>query len=273
MKSIVLATALVVASSAQADMILSTHNFESFTAGALTTDATGVTAGQGGWYTYTTATSGASNWAIESDPMLGGTHGNVLRTTGGTTATGNNSTRFAWNDDVATNSIGESFVVTEYDFYMSGTATSKNRFGVYQYDATGTKVLSGVTMQNDTGQLYLIANYNNAGTVGNYAFNMGATAILGRNMWHTLVTTFDSATGQAQAGWKNIDGTYSLWFVNGAAMGSQVAEYDLIGSVNSSTAALGSATGYYDNFNSYSVPAPGAIALLGLAGLISRRRR
>ena len=50
-------------------------------------------------------------------------------------------------------------------------------------------------------------------------------------------------------------------------------ELDLIGSVNSGTAAQGGTVGYYDNIQVTSSPAPGALALLGVAGLAGARRR
>ena len=60
---------------------------------------------------------------------------------------------------------------------------------------------------------------------------------------------------------------------SGAAAGTAVDELDLIGSVNSGTAAQGGTTGYYDNIQVTSSPAPGALALLGVAGLAGARRR
>lgn len=281
MKSVFFASAAValVAASASADTVLSSCNFNStsgFTLGALSADPTGVAAGQGGWYTYTAGLGGSANWTIANDPAAGGTHGQVLATTAGTTATGNNSTRFAWTDDIANASrpAGETLIVTTYDFYVGGSATSTNRYGAYMYDASGSKILAGATVQNNTGQLYLVASYNNAGTIGNFAFNCGTTALLARNTWVTMAVTFDMVTGRAQAGFSTNGGaSYTLFFVDGAAAGTAVAELDLIGSVNSGTAAQGSTVGYYDNINVTSTPAPGALALLGVAGLAGARRR
>ena len=281
MKSVFFASAAValVAASASADTVLSSCNFNSasgFTLGALSADPTGVAAGQGGWYTYTAGLGGSANWTIANDPASGGTHGQVLATTAGTTATGNNSTRFAWTDDIANASrpASETLIVCTYDFYVSGSTTSTNRYGAYMYDASGSKILSGASVQNNTGQLYVIGNYNNAGTVGNYAFSTGTSGILARNPWVTLAVTFDIATGRFQAGYSTNGGTsFNMFYVDGAAAGIAVAELDLIGSVNSGTAAQGGTTGYYDNINVTSSPAPGALALLGVAGLAGSRRR
>ena len=267
---------LVAAVTANADMVVSQQNFSNLTPGNLATDTTGAVAGQGGWYIFG---SPASYAQVVSDPSAGiHNGGQVLQTQAATSGT---STRFTWNDDVF-NTMGSNpaennvFNMT-YDFYMGGvSANSRNRYGNYLYDTTGTKILAGVTMQNDTGQFYLLSNYNNAGTIGNFSFSAGTSAILARNTWYTFMYTFNSTTGRVTAGFKAYGAaTFTEFFVDGAAAGSVAGEYDLIGSVNA--AAAGTSTlGFYDNINAFTsvgVPAPGAIALLGLAGLVGRRRR
>jgi hypothetical protein len=264
---------LVAAVSANADMVVSQQNFDNLALGGISTDATGATAGPGGWYTFGSVATYAQ---VVADPNAG-THngGQVLQTQAAATG---GSTRFTWNDDVF-NTMGSNpsennvFSMT-YDFYMGGvSATSKNRYGNYLYDTTGTKILAGCTMQNDTGQFYLLSNYNNAGTIGNFSFSAGTSAILARNTWYTFMYTFNSTTGRTTAGFKAYGAaSFTEFFVDGAAAGSVAGEYDLVGSVNA--AAAGTSTlGYYDNINAYTTPAPGAIALLGLAGLVGRRRR
>ena len=267
---------LVAAVTANADMVVSQQNFDNLTVGNLASDTTGVTAGQGGWYIFGSTASYAQ---VVSDPSAGSHNGGqVLRTQAATSGT---STRFTWNDDVM-NTMGSNptennvFNMT-YDFYMGGvSANSKNRYGNYLYDTTGTKIIAGCTMQNDTGQFYLLSNYNNAGTIGNFSFSTGTSGILARNTWYTFQYSFNSTTGRVTAGFKAFGAaTFTEFFVDGAAAGSAAGEYDLIGSVNA--AAAGTSTlGYYDNINAFTsvgVPAPGAIALLGLAGLVGRRRR
>lgn len=273
---------LAVAAAANADMLVSSQNFNGLTIGNLATDTTGVTAGQGGWYIFG---SPATYAQIVADPNAGNTNGatahnggQVLQTQAATTGT---STRFTWNDDVfntmGANPAGNNLFVMTYDFYMDGpSATSTNRYGNYLYDPTGTKILAGCTMQNNTGQFYLLSNYNNAGTVGNFSFSTGTSGILARNTWYTFQYSFNTTTGRVTAGFKAFGAaSFTEFFVDGAAAGSVAGEYDLIGSVNA--AAAGTSTlGFYDNieaFTTVGVPAPGAIALLGLAGLAGRRRR
>ncbi len=273
---------LAVAAAANADMLVSSQNFNGLTIGNLATDTTGVTAGQGGWYIFG---SPATYAQIVADPNAANTNGatahnggQVLQTQAATTGT---STRFTWNDDVfntmGANPAGNNLFVMTYDFYMDGpSATSTNRYGNYLYDTTGTKIIAGCTMQNNTGQFYLLSNYNNAGTIGNFSFSTGTSGILARNTWYTFQYSFNSTTGRVTAGFKAFGAaSFTEFFVDGAAAGSVAGEYDLIGSVNA--AAAGTSTlGFYDNieaFTTIGVPAPGAIALLGLAGLTGRRRR
>ena len=273
---------LAVAAAANADMLVSSQNFNGLTIGNLATDTTGVTAGQGGWYIFG---SPATYAQIVADPNAGNTNGatahnggQVLQTQAATTGT---STRFTWNDDVfntmGANPAGNNLFVMTYDFYMDGpSANSTNRYGNYLYDTTGTKIIAGCTMQNNTGQFYLLSNYNNAGTIGNFSFSTGTSGILARNTWYTFQYSFNSTTGRVTAGFKAFGAaSFTEFFVDGAAAGSVAGEYDLIGSVNA--AAAGTSTlGFYDNieaFTTVGVPAPGAIALLGLAGLAGRRRR
>ena len=273
---------LAVAAAANADMLVSSQNFNGLTIGNLASDTTGVTAGQGGWYIFG---SPATYAQIVADPNAANTNGatahnggQVLQTQAATTGT---STRFTWNDDVfntmGANPAGNNLFVMTYDFYMDGpSANSTNRYGNYLYDTTGTKIIAGCTMQNSTGQFYLLSNYNNAGTIGNFSFSTGTSGILARNTWYTFQYSFNSTTGRVTAGFKAFGAaTFTDFFVDGAAAGSVAGEYDLIGSVNA--AAAGTSTlGFYDNieaFTTVGVPAPGAIALLGLAGLAGRRRR
>ena len=267
---------LAVAAAANADMLVSSQNFNGLTIGNLASDTTGVTAGQGGWYIFG---SPATYAQIVADPNAANTNGTVAHN-GGQVLQGT-STRFTWNDDVfntmGSNPAGNNLFVMTYDFYMDGpSANSTNRYGNYLYDTTGTKIIAGCTMQNNTGQFYLLSNYNNAGTIGNFSFSTGTSGILARNTWYTFQYSFNSTTGRVTAGFKAFGAaSFTEFFVDGAAAGSVAGEYDLIGSVNA--AAAGTSTlGFYDNieaFTTVGVPAPGAIALLGLAGLAGRRRR
>jgi len=248
--------------------VISAYDFNTptFAVGALGTDVTGVTAGQNGWFTFGGANS---NYSIVNDPQSGGTRGQSLRISGPSSTS--TATRYAWTDDVANNwGASDSHITSVFDLYV-GSSSSTNQGGQLIFDSTGTKILAGVYQQASTGQLYLLANYNNAGTIGNYIFNLGTSAIMTSNAWHTLVVDYDVVTGRAQAGFLNTStNSFSLFYVDGAAAGNNPGEADFIVSRN---AASTGANFYFDNLQIQTTPTPGSLALLGLGGLVAGRRR
>jgi hypothetical protein len=235
---------------------------------------------QNGWSTYDpTFTTGGGTFAtiVDNAPAGGSASGNAMKFDSGTGAT--QSPRYAWSPSFGTQfaadaAAGNNVLVAQTSMYMASGSTSTARQGMVAYDNSGAKILTGFYVQANTGLVYLLANYNNAGTIGNYAFNLGTGAVLSRNTWYRFAVTFDITTGRAQAGYSTDGGAnYNLWFVDGAAAGTLVDEFDLIGSANSGTAAQGQTIGYYDNINVIATPAPGALALLAVAGLMGSRRR
>ena len=232
-----------------------TENFDSYNNGYLATDPTGNTPGQGGWYTFNSAPSGANSFEIGADPVAANAPNKAVKLIAGNTTPGNNVTRYAWTNNLANSAVvnGGAFgtMTIKYRCYIGGTsATSTNRYGLYIYDTTSTKILAAVTIQNNTGQFYLVANYNNAGTIANYAFSTGATGILPRNTWYDLIVTFNKVTGRMQGGFSTNGGTsYTMYFVDGAATNAIPGEIDLVGSTNSATSAQGATAGYYDNIS------------------------
>lgn len=280
----ILATAALLAAgivgAARADLVLSSCDFGSYAPGLLTSSANGLTAGQGGWFAYTSSTtSPTANFNIVGDPAAGGTHGSCLAVTGGTTQIGNNGDRSAWTNDVHDNiglrAPGEDLIVATFDMYVGGQATSKNRVGAVIQDSTATKILSGLYMQANTRQLY-IASYSTSGsTTANNVTSLGSGAVLQLNTWYTFSISFDIASGRSQVGFLNAaTGSWSYWSVDGAAAGTVPDRFTLQSLVNtSSNTSAGYAVGYYDNIGVVAVPAPGAVALFGMAGLAARARR
>lgn len=249
--------------------LMPTVDFESYTLGDVNTDMTGTTTGQGGWYTFNNSTATGQkkeSFQIVDDPASPASKGMVFKMVPGTTAAGNNVGRFAWTDDIknriSSNPEGNSIFIVVYDFYFGGASTtSTSKYGAYLYDATGTKILAGVTVQNNTGQFYLVGNYNNAGTVGNFSFSTQTGGILTRGQWYRFAITFDKTTGRVVAGFSsNGGGSYAMFYVDGAAAGATPGELDLIGSANSGTAAQGiSRAGYYNDIRVYSQGAGSAL--------------
>lgn len=270
--------AACVGMASHAGTVLCSYDFNSFTTGALTATANGTTAGQGGWYASTTATSGAANFYIAADPVSGGSHGNVLAIQGGDTRVGNNFERSAWTNDVhntiGSRAPGEDLVVATFDMYVGGSAASKNRVGAYLYDSTGTKILSGMVLQGNLRQLYSAAWSTSGSTTANNYTSLGATGVLTLNQWYSFMLTYDMVSGVAQVGYLNSGtGLWTMFTVNGAAAGTTVDRFTLSSLPNQSSNSNGTSIGYYDNIAVTATPAPGAVALLGIAGLTGTRRR
>ena len=90
--------------------------------------------------------------------------------TSGTDA--NTSPRYAWPAGYAAQftaaaAAGDNVAVSQCSMYMASGSTSTERTGMVVFDATGAKILTGFYVQANTGIVYLLANYNNAGTVNN----------------------------------------------------------------------------------------------------------
>ena len=249
--------AVVVAQGATAGVIYST-DFSGFSLGGIN--------GQNGWATYDpTFTTGGGAFAtvVNNAPS---NSGQALKFDSGTGAT--TSPRYAWSPNfgaqfTADAAAGNNVLVAQTSMYMASGSTSTARQGMVAFDASGAKILTGFYVQANTGLVYLLANYNNAGTINNFAFNTNVT--MGFDQWVTFTTTWDAVTGRMEVSWGA-----NAFYVDGAAAGSIADETDFYATRNASTVAT-SAT--FDNLSISAIPAPGAIALLGVAGLVSRRRR
>ncbi|MFM7132824.1 MAG: hypothetical protein ACKO0W_00750 [Planctomycetota bacterium] len=253
--------ASTVASVASAGIIYST-GFEApdFAAGDVN--------GQSGWTTYDpTFTTGGGNFASVTGSAPAGFSGSqALRFDSGTGGT--QSPRYAWGPShgaafAAEAASGNTTFYAQTSMYLGSGQTSTARHGMVTFDATGAKILTGFYVQANTGTVYLLANFNNAGTINNFAFN--TNVVMGYDQWVTFTTTWNQTTGRMEVFW----GTNGF-YVDGAAAGSIADETDFYNTRNGSTIA---ATSYFDSLEIGAIPAPGAIALLGLAGLAGRRRR
>jgi len=243
---------------ASATVVFSSTDFSSFTAGDVN--------GQNGWTTYDpTFTTGGGNFAtIGSGPA--GSSGNTLRFDSGTGGT--SSPRYAWGSAFgsafsAAAAAGDTTFVAQTSMYMASGQTSTARQGMVTFDSSGAKILTGFYVQANTGIVYLLANYNNAGTINNFAFNTNVT--IGFDQWVNFTTTWNQTTGRMEVAWGA-----NAFYVDGAGAGSIADETDYYNTRNGSTV---SSTAYFDNLTIGAVPSPGALALLGLAGLAGRRRR
>jgi len=184
---------------------LQSDNFNALTVGNVGTDFTGVTAGQGGWLTFssngtapTTSTNAANtNFQVVSSGNLST---NGLSLVG---PNGDKGSRFMWKDGLPTawsaRTSGNNIIEVEVDIYLGALSTSVNTHGIRIYDSAGTKTLAGFLVNTSTGELQLIA-YSTPGTnpVGNYSYSLIAApgVLLPTNSWSRIGVSYNKTTNQ-----------------------------------------------------------------------------
>jgi len=268
----------------------SDSNGASYTVGNISSGVGGVQ-GQGGWYTYSSGTTGnntaASNYKIAAGRPAGQT-GQGLQITGSSTSTGS---RFMYQDlsaQWAARNAGDNIFWAEYtQFCASASSTSGNRAGTAVYNTAGTKFLCGMavemgTLGTSTAQrsVFGYANYLNGSATGNFRFKLSDQTLTDGSVspkalsggYTYFATSFNKTTGEVLF-YYSIDGgnNYTGFFVPGAAAGEDVLEIDYYTATTSGNTV--GVTVNYGDLNIYATPAPGAAALVGLAGLMARRRR
>lgn len=224
--------------------------------------------GQLGWTTFPAA--GVAS--VTFTPPAGGS-GGALAFSGGGAGNPSNSARYAWPQAYgsafeAASAAGEVVLTNSTSIYVASGSSSTVRVGAATFDATGTRFLTGFFVQANTGAVTLIAYSVSGGTVNNFIYNTGRSIAL--NAWTTISTSWDRWTGRASISFVSTTGAFSGG-VNGASVGSIADETDFVSLNNNSTTA---ATVFFDNLEvTTSVPAPGALSILGLAGVFGSRRR
>jgi hypothetical protein len=268
----------------------SDSNGASYTVGNISTGVGGVQ-GQGGWYTYSSGTTGnntaASNYKIAAGRPAGQA-GQGLQITGSNTSSGS---RFMYQDlsaQWAARNAGDNIFWAEYSqFCASASSTSGNRAGTAVYNTTGTKFLCGMAVEMGTlgtsttqRSVFGYANYLVGSATGNYRFKLSDQTLTDGSVspkalsggYTYFATSFNKTTGEVLF-YYSIDGgaNYTGFFVPGAAAGEDVLEFDYYTATTSGNTA--GVTVNYGDLSIYATPAPGAAALVGLAGLMARRRR
>jgi len=260
-------------------------NGASYATGNLSTGIAPVV-GQGNWAVYATGTgTNMTNYKINAARPAGSAAGSGVKAFQMSSSSTTTGGRYAYQDlsaQWAARNAGDNIFWTEYQSYFSASQTSIARTGNIAFDTTGTKILSGMyTMTgastastNARGTVFGFANYSNAGTVGNYVFNLsaGGGPVAAAGGWTDYAYNFNKTTGRVE--WfLSVDGgaNYTGFYVDGAAAGSDVQETDFYSSAGTGNASAGNMI--FGEMSAYATPAPGAAALVGLAGLMARRRR
>lgn len=259
---------------ASAQAIIS-QNFDGLVVGNVGTDLTGVTAGQGGFFTRSTngaapttgTNAGNDNFQIVTGGVGTG-QGKALQVTG---SNGDKGNRFIygqnlvsfWNSRAATNDIIE----VQYSFYTGPITTSKNTMRGYLYNTDKTKVLAGFSVEMSTRILTPIAYYLGAEGLNNYGFTFGGAAvILESNTWYTLGMSFNNATGEVII--RTADGLVDST-IAGAAMGENPFEFDIIATAGGvpATPNVVASNGLFDNLL---IRTSSTDTLLGVADVVAQ---
>ncbi|NJM79436.1 MAG: T9SS type A sorting domain-containing protein [Flavobacterium sp.] len=184
--------------------ILQSEDFNALNVGNIGTDFTGVTAGQGGWFTAasngtaptTSNNAGNTNFQIVSS---GNISSNGLLLNG---PNGDKGNRFMWKDGLgaswASRTSGNNIIELEVDINPGTRGTSVNRLGLRIYDPTGARTLAGFQVNSATGEIFLVAYSTPSGNpVGNYSYSLAAAPgiQLPENTWSRVGVSYNKTTG------------------------------------------------------------------------------
>jgi len=260
----------------------SDSNGASYTIANVGTSTTGTAPGQGGWYTYSSGGTSTSYKIINSS-TLGRTGQGAYVTNSGSTS----AYKFMYQDmsaQWAARNAGDNLLWAAWDQYASATASTSANMGGASLYSGNYQILGGMGMAYGSGisgyaqrSVFGLANYNSSGTIGNYFFDLSdgtAAAPTAQSGGYTkYATSFNQTTGEVNWFYSVDHGAnYTGFFVMGAAAGADLLELDLEMSNFGATTNAAAAANYGD-LAVYATPTPGALALVGLAGLVARRRR
>ncbi len=189
MKKLLL-SALVLGATLSNAQVLETYDYNSLTVGNVGGTTDGLTAGQGGIYSYNGSAGDYKIVAIDA------AHGNSLQITNGSTAAAASS-RYTWMDGTAltdawiNRTSGNDIVYGKIEIY-TGTATGTNRSGSYL--ASASSGIVGATYNSGTKQINAMM-YLNGTTSGFYNITGVSTVTYPANTWVTVQYAYDYNTG------------------------------------------------------------------------------
>jgi hypothetical protein len=224
--------------------------------------------GQNGW-------NASSTWSVVNNPAQASTGDQFVQnsmTASSTAAT----TRFAWVDtpqsglDLAGNNHQ---VLAVCDVALDATSLNGARLntaGIQMYADNGNTLIGAIQLRNFSATSLGVALFNSAGAGVGFTFTPALTfgtyfelAIIADYSTHTLRYFIE---GSELIGGGGFSPTFAGSIDN-------FSDADLVSSRASSTTSSGGRNTRYDNFLVAKIPAPGAMALLGLGGLVAARRR
>jgi hypothetical protein len=257
MKKILLIGLLALSATMNSQTLMS-ENFNALTVGNVATDITGATAGQGGFSLFstnstTTTTTNAS--ANNAQIVAGGNSSLGLQITG---PNGDKGGTYVWKSGLAglwtSRTTGNNIIEIEVDINPgAGTTTSRNRIGVYLFNAAGDRVLAGFVVRAATRELSAVAYSTPSGqTVNNWTYGLGASStspvLLPANTFSRIGISYNKTTGDYIIKAPGLPTTGIL--IAGSAAGTDPDEIDFVGFSGHSTtvANTSEASMVMDNF-------------------------
>ncbi len=234
-------------------------DFNNYTTGNLGT--------QGSWATFGgTSANYQIQTAITANPT--GKALAINQDTGTTSAASSRDAYKAFTTNSWTNrTAGQNTCVFKWDMYVPAGGTSVNRMGA-EIENSSYYSLGGIYIRPSDGQVFIRGKVLSTGSASNYSMT-GSFVTLGA--WNTYSVAYNSVSGVSRMSWT--DKTAGNVFTDLTLYSAYTpTEVDFNAVTYSATTVAN--TVYYDNMGVYAtVPSPGAVALIGLAGLVARRRR
>ena len=267
-------------------VMYNTNNWGSpYVAGNISTTV-GV-AGQGGWVQYGGATSSFKVNATSPVTATNSHTGPSMTMKGGTTATAYYDLYLDTSAAYAAQAGPGQLLWLENDMYRGANSTLTSAApSIYAvaFDSTLAQCNSGFKFNSYTGAASGLGSFrNSSGVITFYGFTLPVTSTTSyaaaENNWTKQASSYNVDTGEVTWYLSADNGvSYSSWSYGAgtsaavAVAGRGAGEVDFY-TANAATALAQSTT--WANSAQYTtlVPAPGAVALLGLAGIAARRRR
>jgi MYXO-CTERM domain-containing protein len=266
MKSLLAATAAVAAAaSSQAALIYST-NFDTYT----TANLSGQTAwsGVGGnWATTGSVNTGQTAFLVSTAQAAGGTGKSVRMTTekwnlgGRTKGYLDLSNSGKWAAASTGANSGTKVLRAEADIFVATGQPVTSSYGIMIGD-TSASYSCGMMISN-TGQVWTANN-------GYASSNRTNRTTASLDTWNNFRIDWDTVSGNAKA---YLNGTLIADYTPTNKAGVFAVQLFTTTDNGASGSTSNNGFGFADNFSVSSVPSPGAVALVGMAGLLARRRR
>ena len=169
----------------------------------------------------------------------------------------------------------------ENDMYRGANSTlttAAPEIGAFALDSSFAQCNSGFAFNAYTGAVSGLGSFlNTSGVITFYAFQLGFSAAASN--WTKQASSYNVDTGQT-SWYLSIDNgaTYSAWTygvgtsASRAVAGRGTSEVDFYTANSATSSSIGTTWANSAQYTTL-IPAPGAVALLGLAGIAARRRR